>query len=56
MKNERPTLFGREWLEPIQLDRASFQVGTSDTTSALEEVLSKHARVYPEGLGRMKNI
>ena len=56
MKNERPNLFSREWFESIQLDRASFQVGTSDTTPALEEVLSKHARVYPEGLGRMKNI
>jgi len=27
-----------------------------DTPPALEEVLSKHASVYPEGLGRMKNI
>ena len=27
-----------------------------DTPPALEDVLSKHASVYSEGLGRMKNI
>jgi len=41
MKNEGPTLFGREWL---------------DTIPALRQLLSKHAIGFCEGLGRMKNI
>ena len=49
MKNEGPTLFGREWLESIRLDWPLLQSGTSNTVPALEEVLSKHAlRVFSE--------
>ena len=56
MKNEGPTLFGREWLESIQLDWPLLQLETSDTNPALEEVLNKHASVFSDGLGRMKKI
>ena len=56
VKNEGPTLFGREWLESIHLDWPLLRLETSDTTPALEDVLSKHASVFSEGLGKMKNI
>ena len=56
VKNEEPTLFGREWLESIRLDWPLLQLETSGTIPALEEVLSKHASVSSEGLGKMKNI
>ena len=56
MKNEAPILFGREWLESIQLDWPLLQLRTSDTTPVLEDVLSQHASGFSEGLGRMKNI
>ena len=56
MKDEGPTLFGREWLESIRLDWPLLQLGTSNTVPALEDVLSKHAlSVFSEGLGRMKS-
>jgi len=56
VKNEGPTLFGREWLESNHLNWPLLHLGTSDTIPALEEVLSKHASVFSEGLGKMKNI
>ena len=56
MKNDGPTLFGREWLESIQLNWPLLQLETSDTTPALDEILNKHAGVFSEGLGKMKNI
>ena len=56
MKNEGPTLFGRERLESIQLDCPLLQLETSDTIPTLEDVLSKHSNVFSEGLGKMKNI
>ena len=56
VKNEGPTLFGREWLESIHLDWPLLRLETSDTIPALEDVLSKHASVFSEGLGKMKNI
>ena len=55
MKNEGPTLFGRKWLESIQLDWPPIQLETSDTIPTLEVVLSKHSNVFSEGLGKMKN-
>ena len=56
VKNEGPTLFGREWLKSIHLDWPLLRLETSDATPALEDVLSKHASVFSEGLGKMKNI
>ena len=56
IKNEGPTLLGREWLESIQLDWPLLQLETSDTIPTLEDVLSKHSNVFSEGLGKMKNI
>ena len=56
MNNEGPTLFGREWLESIHLDWPLLHLETSDATPALEDVLSKHASVFSQGLGKMKNI
>jgi len=46
MKNEGPTLFGREWLESIQLDWPLLQLETSDTNPALEEVLNKPRQIW----------
>ena len=56
MKNEGPTLFGRERLESIQLDCPLLQLETSETIPTLEDLLSKHSNVFSEGLGKMKNI
>ena len=56
VKNEGPTLFGKEWLESIRLDWPLLQLETSGTIPALEDVLSKHASVFSESLGKMKNI
>lgn len=55
-KNEGPSLFGREWLESIQLNWPLLQLETSDVITALDEVLSKYESVFSEGLGKMKNI
>ena len=55
MKNEGPTLFGRKWLESIQLDWPPLWLETSDTIPTLEVVLSKHSNAFSEGLGKMKN-
>ena len=52
MKNEGPTLFAREWLESIHLDWPLLQLETSDTIPVLEDVLSKHASIFSEGLGK----
>lgn len=38
------------WISPY------FSCKVSDTHPALEGILSKHASVFPEGLGRMKNV
>ena len=56
MKNDGPTLFGREWFESIQLDWPLLKLETSDTIPTLKDVLSKHSNVFSEGLGKMKNI
>ena len=39
VKNEGPTLFGREWLESIHLDYPLLLLETSDTIPALKDVL-----------------
>jgi len=46
----------RQWLELIHLDWPFLQLETRDTIPALEDVLSKHASVFSEGLGTKKNI
>jgi len=56
VRNEGPTLFGREWLETIHLNWPLLRLETSDTIPALEEVLSKHASVFSQSSGKMKNI
>ena len=56
VKIEGPTLFGREWLESIRLNWLLLCLETSDTIPALDNVLSNHASVFSEGLGKMKNI
>ena len=56
VKIEGPTLFGREWLESIRLNWPLLCLETSDTIPALDNVLSNHASVFSEGLGKMKNI
>jgi len=56
VKNEGLALSGREWLCSSHLDWPVLQLETSDTIPALEDVLSKHASVFSEGLGKMKNI
>ena len=40
----------------ISLDWPLLRLETSETISALEDVLSKHASVFSEGLGKMTNI
>ena len=56
IKNEGPTLFGQEWLVSIHLDWPLFQMKMSDTSPALEDVQSRYAGIFSEGLGRMKNV
>jgi len=56
VENDGPILISREWLESIRLDWPLLCLETSDTIPALEHVLSKHASVFSEGLGKMKNI
>jgi len=43
-------------MESIQLNWPLLHLEISDTIPALEEVLSKHASVFTESLGKMKNI
>ena len=50
----RAPLFGTEWLESIHLDWPLLRLKTWDTILALEDVLSKHASVFSEGLGKWK--
>lgn len=47
---DRPTLFGRNWLEVIQLDWGSIKAAASQ----LETLLEQHKPVFQEGLGTVK--
>ena len=52
VKGEGPTLFGRNWLEKIKLNWHSIHY---TLTPGLQEVLSKYADVFKEGLGTFSN-
>lgn len=56
MKGEGPILFGREWLESIQLNWRLFQLDATDVAPALAEVLNKHANVFSDWLRMLKNM
>ena len=52
VKGEGPTLFGRNWLEKIKLNWHSIHYILNP---GLQEVLSKYADVFKEGLGTFSN-
>lgn len=55
VKGKFPSLLGRSWLEKLTLDWAEIRMlGSGDIS--LSVVLNKHAEVFKEGLGSMKNI
>ena len=45
-----PTLFGRNWLQMIQLENIRYM------TTALDKLLQKHKILFKEKLGTMKDI
>ena len=47
-----PTLFGRNWLQMIQLDWKNIRY----MTTALDKLLQKHEILFKEELGTMKDI
>ena len=49
---ENPT----QRLESIQLNSPLFHLDAADIALASEEVLSKHANVFSDGIGMLKNI
>ena len=51
-KGEGPNLMGRNWLGHINLDWGYIK----KVSTALDDVLSKHAKVVEEGLGTMKGV
>lgn len=55
VKEKYPSLLGRSWLEKLTLDWAEIHMRGSGDIS-LSVVLNKHAEVFKEGLGSMKNI
>ncbi|XP_053391329.1 uncharacterized protein K02A2.6-like [Mercenaria mercenaria] len=61
MINEKgPALFGRDWLQQIQLDwKNILQVNTIDNNklkSRLKEILDGHRSVFFEGIGKVKGM
>ncbi|XP_053395598.1 uncharacterized protein K02A2.6-like [Mercenaria mercenaria] len=59
--NEKgPALFGRDWLQQIQLDwKNILQVNTIDNNklkSRLKEILDRHRSVFSEGIGKVKGM
>ncbi len=51
LSGDGPSLFGRNWLESIQLDWKQIHQVQGST---LQEVLGRHQDVFQEGLGTMK--
>ena len=49
---EGPTLFGRNWLQLIQLDWKDIRY----MTTAIDKLLQKHEVLFKDELGTMKNI
>ena len=47
-----PTLFGRNWLQPLQMDWKEIRY----MTTAIDTLLQKHEVLYKDELGTMKNI
>lgn len=58
VKGDRPALFGRNWLEKIDLNWSSiFTVAKgSDTDAAVKAVLERHKGVFEEGPGVIKDF
>ena len=50
LKGKGPNVMGRNWLGHINLDWGCIK----KVSTALDDVLSKHAKVLEEGLGTMK--
>ena len=51
-----PSLFGRDWLEEIKLDRKSFTVQHTTATNTQEELLREHKFLFCSELGKSNNI
>ena len=52
LRGSGPNLFGRNWLEQIKLNWP--QLCTVSSSSALQEVLDKHATVFRDELGKLQ--
>ena len=52
LKGRGSNLMGRNWLGHINLDWGYIK----KVSTALDDVLSKHAKVFEEGLGTMKGV
>ncbi|RXN16546.1 putative protein K02A2.6-like protein [Labeo rohita] len=55
VKGNYPVLLGREWLETMKLDWPMVRMVSKENTG-LSVVLEKHAEVFKDGLGTMKDI
>lgn len=56
-KGDKPSLFGRNWLEKIRLDWQSiFSVTQKRETDNLEDLLSKHARLFDKSIGTIQDF
>ena len=53
LKGAGPALFGRDLLDVIRLQWPLLHV---QTKQSLQEILERHAEVFPPGLGRLKGI
>ena len=59
VKVNGPPLFGREWLRRIRLDWAEIKTvrGVHQTdVETLDTLLKRHANVFKEGLGKLKDF
>ena len=54
VKGEGPNLFGRNWMDTINLNVDLVRVNVLNTKTSVEEVIKRHSEVFKEELGTFK--
>ena len=54
VSGDGPNLLGRDWLGQLEVDLGAIQVNTLQETTALDEILDKHPKVFSADLGCME--
>ena len=55
VKGDGPSFLGRDWLQVVKLNWAQMNL-VSSSSPALDKLLDKHAALFQEGLGLLKDV